>query len=121
MNKTSLDLDFKWRYIRYWIKEIFNQRKLPDLNSVLLSIGINELGWSKEEFSKEEKQDLMHVGICTVLSKRGYYEFSHRDDEGWPHFDNKMKIESSDLTDQELLLKESIIEYFEDRYDLDYD
>lgn len=57
----------------------------PDIQSLLFLIGVQELGQTRN-FTKEEKQDLMHVGVCHLLSLQNYYQFSHRDEEGWPHY-----------------------------------
>ena len=43
-------------------------------------------------FQKEEKVDIIHIGICTVLSQFGYYRFTGKDEDGWPHFKNIKKI-----------------------------
>ena len=57
--------------------------KKPDLESVLFLIGIQELGDIRKKFSKEQKQDLMHIAVCTVFSTSGYYELSGADEDGW--------------------------------------
>ena len=49
-------------------------------------IGIQEFGQIKEKFTKEQKQDLMHVAVCSLLSQSGYYEVEGVDAGGWPHF-----------------------------------
>ena len=38
-----------------------------DVQAVLFLIGVNELGIGYKDFSKAEKQDLLHVAICTLL------------------------------------------------------
>jgi hypothetical protein len=38
-------------------------KKLKDLNGVLFIIGMQELGQGAKRFSKEEKQDLLHIAI----------------------------------------------------------
>ena len=80
------EFDFKWQRIRHKIKELFNKESLPDTNAILFLIGIQELGVPKQEYTKEEKQDLMHVAVCTLLEPLGYFEFKGRDEEGWPHY-----------------------------------
>ena len=44
----------------------------PDLQSILFLIGIQELGQGSRKFSKDEKQDLMHIATCRLLSYFGY-------------------------------------------------
>ena len=55
----------------------------------------------------------MHVAVCTLLSQYGFYEFAGRDDEGWPHFTEVEAVSVKGLADQERMLKECIITYFE--------
>lgn len=89
--------------------------KIPDMEGILFLIGINELGeLPGRKFSKEQKQDLMHVAVCTLLSKRGYYEYEGADPEGWPHFVLVKRPEELSMFEQERMLKECVIEYFEE-------
>ena len=67
---------------------------LPTLNAVLFLIGVQELGRGLQRFSKEEKQDLMHIAICKVLSLSGFYELEGTDEAGWPHWKLVKKIAS---------------------------
>ena len=60
--------------------------KKPDMEAILFLIGIQEFGHVRDKFTKEQKQDLMHVAVCTLLSQSGYYEIEGYDDDGWPHF-----------------------------------
>jgi hypothetical protein len=91
---------------------------LPDLNVVLLMIGIQELGFWKKGWTKEEKQDLMHIAVCRLLSYDGYYEFVGRDTEGWPHFNAIRVLEIKGEKAQEHFLKTKIIEYFKNNQDV---
>jgi hypothetical protein len=80
------EIDFEWLRIRNQIKESFKKTELPDLNAVLLLIGIQILGRWQKSYSKEEKQDLMHIAVCELLSQDGIYVFKGRDEDGWPHY-----------------------------------
>ena len=87
--------------------------KVPDMEGILFLIGINELGAiPSRKFSKEQKQDLMHIAVCTLLSQLGYYEFVMRDEQGWPHFQEVKAVPVSGMKEQEQMLKECIIRYF---------
>jgi hypothetical protein len=86
--------------------------KKPDLNGVLFLVGVQELGRGTRNFSKEEKQDLMHIAICKVLSYSGFYELEGVDNEGWPHWQVAKKLPFLDLLSQEKMLKAHVIEYF---------
>ena len=108
------ELDFEWLRVRHKMKDIFKRDKLPDLNAVLLLIGIQELGVMQEEFTKEQKQDLMHIAVCQLLSQEGYYEFEGRDADGWPHFKMLKTVREEGVKNQERLLKINIIRYFKE-------
>ena len=79
---------------------------------MLYLIGIQELGAGTKEFTKEEKQDLIHIAICKLLSQSGYYQLEGLDPEGWPHWKLIKKLPHFDMLEQEKLLKMHIIEYF---------
>jgi hypothetical protein len=83
-----------------------------DVQTILFLIGVNELGMGHREFSKNEKTDLLHIAICTILEPYGFYEFQGRDDENWPHFELIKGLPSLNHQDQQHLLKEAIIAYF---------
>lgn len=104
--------DFEWLRLRHQLKEKFSQNELPDFRAILFLIGIQEFGQIKSEFTKEEKQDLMHIAVCSLLEAEGYYRYKGRDEDGWPHYENlrPFKIKGADA--QENILKEHIINYF---------
>jgi len=107
-------LDFEWLKVRHYVKDNFGRKELPDLNGVLFLIGIQEYGRIKEPFSKEEKQDLMHIAVCRLLAYDNYYRFVGRDEEGWPHYELVRKLAGVDLKAQAILLKEKTIQYFKE-------
>jgi len=107
-------LDFEWVRIRHLIKDRFNKGALPDMNAILFLIGIQELGRWKTEFTKEEKQDLMHIAVCRLLSYDGYYEFAGRDADGWPHWEMVKPFTKKGVKLQSELLKERVIRYFKE-------
>lgn len=112
MTEKNRELDRKWQKLRVRLKAIFN-KKPKDLQGVLYLIGLQELGKGNKEFTKEEKQDLLHIAICKVMSFSGYYVFEGRDEDGWPHWKNVKRLPHSDLLGQEELLKEHVVTYFE--------
>jgi hypothetical protein len=115
MFKRDLELDRTWAALINSLESIVGKRP-KDLNAVLFLIGVQELGKGSRNFSKEEKQDLMHIGICKVLSLSGYYELEGQDAEGWPHWKLVKKLPHFDLLEQERLLKMHVVEYFEKEY-----
>ncbi len=115
MFKRDLELDRTWNSLLENLQAMVGKRP-KDLNAVLFLIGVQELGQGKKVFSKEEKQDLMHIGICRVLSAAGYYVLEGLDKDGWPHWKMVKKLPHFDLLEQEKLLKMHVIEYFEREY-----
>ncbi len=101
-----------WNNVVDYFKKIFGEN--IDINGMLYLIGIQELGHGMRTYSKEEKQDLMHVGLCKVLSYSGYYELEGLDHEGWPHWKKNKEIPALDLDDQEKLIKLNLVEYYKD-------
>lgn len=109
---TADDLQARW----WALEEKFLHRfgKKPDVEAVLFLIGLQEVRNLKKKFSKEQKQDLMHVAVCTVLMNSGYYEIENYDSEGWPHFKQLKALPSFNLMEQENFLKDHILFYFND-------
>lgn len=83
-----------------------------DLQDVLYLIGVQELGQGFRKFRKDEKMDLMHVAVCTVLVPQGFYAFLGRDEEGWPHFEEKVPLPQLEPGEQDVLIRRGILEYF---------
>jgi hypothetical protein len=83
-----------------------------DVQAILFLIGVQELGKGKIKLSKNEKLDIMHIAICTLLSPYGYYEYKGVDEEGWPHWQVNEKLPPLKPMQQEILIKDAIIEYF---------
>jgi hypothetical protein len=103
----------RWKNVETLLLERFD--KLPDMEGILFLIGINELGQmpKRKKWSKEQKQDLMHIAVCTLLSQDGYFVMLGRDGDGWPHFENIQPVPATDLQTQEQLLKECVVKYFD--------
>lgn len=119
MFKRDLEQERIWAALLASMETMIG-RKPKDLNEVLYLIGIQELGQGVKHFSKEEKQDLMHIAICKVLSLAGYYELEGLDAQGWPHWKLIKKLPHFDLLEQEKLLKMHVIEYFEKEFEWQY-
>jgi hypothetical protein len=116
MFKRDLELERTWASLLQSVEQMIG-KKPKDLNSLLFLIGVQELGRGQAIFSKEEKQDLMHIGICKVLSYAGYYVLEGLDKDGWPHWKLIKKLPHFDLLEQEKLLKMLVIEYFEKEFE----
>ena len=105
-------LDFEWLRVQHFVRDTLGRQGLPDMNSILFLIGIQELGRVSDTFTKEEKQDLMHIAVCVLLSEEGYFEFVGMDGDGWPHFKQIKALDISGVKSQENMLKAKIIAYF---------
>ena len=112
MFKRDHDIEKEWNGLLEKMENIIG-KKPKDLNAVLFLIGVRELGRGAKSFSKEEKQDLMHIAICKVLSFSGFYKLIGHDEEGWPHWELVNKLPHFDMLEQEKLLKMHVLEYFE--------
>jgi hypothetical protein len=111
--EEDLELENRWQDTLTRIEQLIG-KKPADMNAVLFLVGVQELGQGVRNFSKEQKQDLMHIAICKLLSTLGIYEFEGLDEQGWPHYTLVSKLPYVDLLSQEKLLKSLIIEYFQD-------
>ena len=85
-----------------------------DYAAILFLIGVQELGQDYQKFKKDQKVELMHIGICSLLVSYGYYSFIGRDEEGWPHFERVQNLPPLEPSDQELLIRKAIVEYFKE-------
>ena len=83
------------------------------MEAILFLIGMQESGFIKEKITKEQKQDLMHVAVCTVFSQSGYYEPEGKDVDGWPHFKQLKPLPEMNMIEQENFLKDHILLYFQ--------
>ena len=105
--------DFQQRWWALEAKLLERFGKKPDLEGVLFLIGIQETGFIAEKISKEQKQDLMHVAVCKVLSQSGYYSLQGNDADGWPHFQQIKEFPVMLLPEQENFIKDHVLLYFE--------
>lgn len=112
MSFANDDLQQRWWTLEAKLVERFGKK--PDMETVLFLIGIQETGMVKTNITKEQKQDLMHVAVCTLLSKSGYYQLDKYDKDGWPHFTQLKELPSHSLIEQENFLKDHILLYFEE-------
>lgn len=105
------DIQQRWWSLEAKLVERFGKK--PDMESILFLIGLQETGLNSNKISKEQKQDLMHVAICTLLQPSGYFTFEMLDKENWPHFKQLKEIPNYTLPEQENFLKDHILLYFE--------
>lgn len=110
MMQAKDDLQTRWWKLEEKMIERFGKK--PDLETILFLIGIQEYGDIRPKFTKEQKQDLMHIAVCTLLSQSGYYEIDRYDDDGWPHFRQLKSLPNFDMMEQETFLKDHVLLYF---------
>ena len=83
------------------------------MEAILFLIGMQETGFIKEKITKEQKQDLMHVAVCSVFAQSGYFELGGKDIDGWPHFKQLKSLPEMNMIEQENFLKDHILLYFQ--------
>ncbi len=112
-NESQLTIEENWEKLLVSLKSSLNSK--PDVKVVLFLIGVQELGKGAKVFSKEEKQDLIHIAVCKILSLSGYFELEGTDTEGWPKWKEALPMPFLSAIDQELFLKYHILEYFSEQ------
>lgn len=107
----SDDLQTRWWALEARLLERFGKK--PDMEAILFLIGMQETGFVQSKITKEQKQDLMHVAVCSLLSQSGYYLLEGNDVDGWPHFRQLKEIPTWNVIEQENFLKDHILLYFD--------
>ncbi|MDX2189169.1 MAG: hypothetical protein SFY32_04830 [Bacteroidota bacterium] len=110
MDLREVELNSSYNQLCAKLSQTFGKK--PDLNGILFLIGVQELGKGVQNFSKEQKQDLMHIATCKLLSQAGFYSLSHKDQDGWPHWNKVSDLPFLSVDEQEKFLKMMAIEYF---------
>ena len=110
--KSIEELKSEWAQLLENLSDKFGMD--ADLQGIIFLIGVQELGQGNRKFSKDEKQDLMHIATCKLLSQYGYYALEGLDEEGWPHWKLVEKLPVLSLKEQDMLLKKAVINYFKD-------
>lgn len=111
MIEVNEQLEQNWEKLLDTLQSMVGKRP-EDLNSVLFLIGVQELGKGPLHFTKEQKQDLMHIATCKVLSLSGFYTLEGLDKDGWPHWKLNEKLPRISLISQENVLREHVLRYF---------
>jgi len=111
MTEARNDLQSRWWNLEAKLVERFGKK--PDMEAILFLIGVQEFGDIKEKFGKEQKQDLMHVAVCSLFAQSGYYELEKVDEDGWPHFKQLKALPVMNMIEQENFLKDHVLLYFE--------
>lgn len=105
-------LKTRWESLQYKLSQQFADGELMELDAIIYLVGVQELGKPQKKFKKDDKINLMHIAICTLLEPYGFYEFEFIDEEGWPHFKNVSKLPALKAGEQTVLMKEALVTYF---------
>lgn len=105
-----MDTEFEYQNVLKQIARQFGED--IDIQGLLFIIGLQELGKGKIKLSKNEKLDVMHIAICTLLSPYGYYEYEGLDKDGWPHWKTIENLPPLKPAQQQEIIKQAIVEYF---------
>lgn len=111
--EESIDTVFeaRWQNVLKMFESFFGEK--PEISNILFIIGLQESGLTKKKFTKDQKIDIMHIAVCSLLQQYGYYQFAGRDSEGWPHFEATDKLPYLNALQQSKLIREAIVDYFE--------
>lgn len=102
-----------WEKILFFFQKTFNISDTVNLDAMIFLIGVHELGKGYLHFNKDDKLNLIHIGVCKLLEPFGFYKFEGFDRDGWPIYKNIQKIPKLTSNEQLLLIKKAIIYYFE--------
>jgi hypothetical protein len=111
MASMADDIQTRWWALEQKLMDKFGKK--PDMEAILFLIGLQETGFIRAKISKEQKQDLMHVATCSILSSSGYYLHEGKDEDGWPHFKQLKPLPEMNLVEQEGFLKDHVLLYFD--------
>ncbi|PQL90983.1 hypothetical protein [Apibacter adventoris] len=103
-----------WELIEIFFKDKFTNGEIPDLNTMIFLIGLQELGFGYKKYKKDEKMNLMHIAVCRLLEPFGYYRFDRYDEDNWPHYELIEDLPPLKPNEQTLLMKKAIVQYFID-------
>jgi hypothetical protein len=99
-------LRLEYKKLEYAFIKRFGKKPAPE--AMLLLIGYQESPLVKHSQSKEEKLDLINLGLLTVLSLLGFFR-RRNGENGWPAFDPLNKIADGD---REQLIRKGMVLYF---------
>jgi len=108
-----MDVEFETQWQKT-LKQISSQfGEELDVKGILFLIGVQELGQGRKVFSKDQKLELMHIAVCSLLEDYGYYIYEGKDADGWPHWKSTEKLPALKPMEQERLIKQAVVLYFQ--------
>lgn len=108
--ELTIEEQKQWEEIVAFVQQNF--QKSADVKSLLFLIGHRELGMANYDFEKEEKQDLMNLATCKILSYGDYFKISGYDEDQWPVWEQEKPLPRLEVAEQETFLVKHIIRYF---------
>lgn len=118
MSRDAL-LKARWEKLIEKLSAQFADGDPLDLDGMIYLVGIQELGQLHRTFKKDEKLQLMHIGICRLLEPFGFYAFDYFDSDGWPHFKVVEQLPPLRAGEQSVLMKEALVQYFVEKEYID--
>ncbi|MEX1189952.1 MAG: hypothetical protein WED33_11895 [Bacteroidia bacterium] len=103
-------LEQDWKILVKKLNERFDADL--DLESILFLIGVQELGKGHKKYTKDQKLELMHIAICTLLEPYGYYNYLGNDEDGYPHWEVNELLPPLMAGQQMALMKSSVLDFF---------
>lgn len=113
-NTTKQTPEAEFKAIEFQFIRKFKRK--PTLEAILLLIGFQECPNSDLKRDKEEKVDLINLGVLIVLEKLGFFVRTKGKDTDWPQFEPTNQTSEED---KEVLIKRGIVIYFKDNSLLD--
>jgi len=111
-NTYLQEVEASWLSVKAKLEENFGGE--IDIQAALFLIGVQELGKCQKKYTKDQKLELMHIAICTLLEPYGYYKFMGDDEDGFPHWELNEKLPNLSSGQQLALMKEAVAKYFND-------
>ncbi|MCX7605908.1 MAG: hypothetical protein N2170_01415 [Bacteroidia bacterium] len=90
----------------------------PSEESLLFLIGLHEWGDYPPGEEKRVKADLIQLGVLVLLERAGFMRRTGVDAEGWPTWERTQPIPSWSPGEQRRFLREAIIDYFAEIWEL---
>jgi hypothetical protein len=111
MEDMLLEEDRQQQWLKLELNLMERLGPQPDLEAVLLYIGIKEAGWPIKEYTEVEKIKLREMAVFTILVPGRYYQLFWVDDVGWPHFMQLEREPQMSTPEREAFLKPYVLLY----------
>jgi hypothetical protein len=103
------DLQLRWLKLEAVLHEKLGIK--PDMDDVLLFIGIRESGLPPKAFTEREILNLKQIAISTILVPARYYELIWVDDFGWPNFKELQRMPQLSIAERDTFLQPHVLTY----------